>query len=78
MIKFLFKRKKFNSINDLFKEFNDIVTGKSIERSNLNLILHVATRKYLASIEDLHYTTGSKSPYIDLCRISTVMYSLLN
>src|SRR4051794_17898055 len=67
----LFKRKeKINSMNDLFKKFDEIATEQSSEKENLVrngsivALKHVATGKYLTSIENLHYITGSKTQLV--------------
>src|SRR5205085_2126072 len=67
----LFKRKeKINSINELFKKFDEIVMDRSNEKENLIrngstvALKHVSTGKYLTSIENLHYTTGSKTQLV--------------
>ena len=65
MTEFFKRKEKITSMNDLIKEFEEIVTDDSIEKSNLIkngsvvALKHVATGKYLSSIENLCYTTGS-------------------
>ncbi|RIA89054.1 hypothetical protein C1645_825422 [Glomus cerebriforme] len=55
------KMKNINSINDLIKEFEDFVIDLSnfIINDSIVALKHIATGKYLSSIENLCYTTGS-------------------
>jgi hypothetical protein len=55
------KMKNVNSINGLIKEFDDIVVEESnlITNESVVALKHVATGKYLSSVENLYYTTGS-------------------
>ncbi|GBC02564.1 hypothetical protein RclHR1_04690015 [Rhizophagus clarus] len=55
------KMKNVNSINGLIKEFEDFVANESnlITNGSIVALKHVATGKYLSSIENLHYRTGS-------------------
>ena len=68
-------------MNDLIKGFERIVTGKSNEETNLIkngsvvALKHVTTGKYLSSIENLLYTTGSKD---QLVCFHIVAFILLN
>ena len=61
-----FKRKEqIKSMNDLIKKFMDIVADESnlIKNGSVDSVValkHVATGKYLSSIENLHYTTGAR------------------
>ncbi|CAB4446824.1 unnamed protein product [Rhizophagus irregularis] len=50
-------------MNDLIREFEEIVTDELnlIRNESIVALKHVATGKYLSSIENIHYTTGSKS-----------------
>ncbi|CAB4411193.1 unnamed protein product [Rhizophagus irregularis] len=53
-------------MNELIKEFEEIVMNESniIRYGSTVALKHVATGKYLTSIEDLCYTTGSKKQLI--------------
>ena len=56
------KMRNVNSINELIKEFEDIVLEESdlIKNGSVVALKHDATGRYLGSIENLCYTTGSK------------------
>ncbi|GBB92159.1 hypothetical protein RclHR1_19740001 [Rhizophagus clarus] len=56
------KTKNVNSVNELIKEFEEIVFEESILITNESIIAlkHVATGKYLSSVENIYYTTGSR------------------
>jgi hypothetical protein len=60
-IKFYEKMKNANSLNELVKEFEDFVVEESnlITNDSLVALKHIASGKYLSSIENLHYRTGS-------------------
>ena len=60
------KNEKWKSINELIKEFEDIILEESILIKNGSTVAlkHVATGKYLSSIENLLYTTGSKAQLV--------------
>src|SRR6266542_1591245 len=65
------KMKDVNSINELIKKFEDIVLEESnlIRNESIVALKHVATGKYLSSISNLCYTTGSKFQLVCfLCR----------
>src|SRR6266542_2361098 len=65
------KMKNVNSTNELIKEFEEIVLEESnlIRNESIVALKHVATGKYLSSIENLCYTTGSKFQLVYfLCR----------
>ena len=53
--------KNANSINELIKEFEDIIVEESnlIKNGSIVALKHIATGKYLSSIKNLCYTTGS-------------------
>ena len=55
------KMKNVNSIEELIKEFEDIILEKSnlIRNGSIVALKHVATGRYLSSIENLCYMTGS-------------------
>ncbi|GBB87718.1 hypothetical protein RclHR1_01420021 [Rhizophagus clarus] len=55
------KMKNFKSINELIKEFEDIIFEESnlIRNGSIVALKHVATGKYLSSISNLCYTSGS-------------------
>ncbi|CAB4479945.1 unnamed protein product [Rhizophagus irregularis] len=58
--------KNVSSLNELIKEFEDIILEKSniIKSGSVVALKHVATGKYLSSIKNLHYTTGSKKQLV--------------
>ena len=60
------KMKNVNSTNELIKEFEDIVAEESnlITNKSTVALKHVATGKYLSSIKNLCYTTGSKDQLV--------------
>ncbi|PKC16667.1 hypothetical protein RhiirA5_394199 [Rhizophagus irregularis] len=60
------KMKNVNSINELIKRFEEIVLEESnlIRNGSIVALKHVATGKYLSSIKNLRYTTGSKSQLV--------------
>ncbi|RIA82715.1 hypothetical protein C1645_834944 [Glomus cerebriforme] len=55
------KMENVNSTNELIKEFEDIILEESnlIRNGSIVALKHVATEKYLNSISNLCYTTGS-------------------
>ncbi|CAB5384895.1 unnamed protein product [Rhizophagus irregularis] len=58
------RKKKIKSMNDLVKEFAKIIADESnlIRNNSIVALKHdVATGKYLSSINNLCYTTGSKN-----------------
>ncbi|PKC05073.1 hypothetical protein RhiirA5_378904 [Rhizophagus irregularis] len=58
-----FKRKeKIKSMNDLVKVFTEIVTDETnlVRNGSIVALKHFATGKYLSSIDNLHYKTGSR------------------
>ena len=63
---FLKRKEKIKSMNDLIKEFEEIVMDESnlIRNNSIVALKHVATGKYLSSIENLNYTTGSKTQLV--------------
>jgi hypothetical protein len=60
------KMKNVNSINEIIKRFEEIVLEESnlIRNGSVVALKHVATGKYLSSIKDLCYTTGSKKQLV--------------
>ncbi|CAI2168235.1 19813_t:CDS:2 [Funneliformis geosporum] len=56
------KWKSIKSTNELIEELGNIFIDESnlIRNGSIIALKHFATGKYLSSIEDLHYTTGSK------------------
>jgi hypothetical protein len=60
------RREKIKSMNDLVKEFAEIVTDELnlIRNKSIVALKHVATGKYLSSIDNLGYTTGSKNQLV--------------
>ena len=74
-----FKRKeKIKSMNDLIKEFEEIIMDESklIRNESIVALKLIASGKYLSSIEKLCYTTGSKYELviITLCVYGTFSY----
>jgi hypothetical protein len=65
------KKEQINSMNDLIKEFEEIVMNESdsIKNGSIVTLKHVATGKYLGSVKNLFYKTGSKT---QLVRISVL------
>ncbi|PKY21352.1 hypothetical protein RhiirB3_524958 [Rhizophagus irregularis] len=65
-IEFYKKMKNVNSINELIKEFEDIIAEESnlIKNDSVVALKHVATGKYLNSAETLCYTTGSRTQLV--------------
>jgi hypothetical protein len=55
------KMKNVNSINELIKEFENIILEESnlIRNDSIIALKHVSTGNYLSSIKNLRYTTGS-------------------
>ena len=55
------KMKNVNQINEIIERFEDIVLEESnlIRKGSIVALKHVATEKYLSSIENLRYKTGS-------------------
>ncbi|GET55533.1 hypothetical protein GLOIN_2v1543974 [Rhizophagus irregularis DAOM 181602=DAOM 197198] len=58
--------KNVNSINELIKRFEEIVLEESnlIRNGSIVALKHVATGKYLSSIKNLCYTTGSQKQLV--------------
>ena len=56
------KMENVKSTNELVKEFEDIILEESnlIRNESIVALKHVGTGKYLSSVKNLHYTTGSK------------------
>jgi len=74
---FLKRKEKIKSMNDLIKEFEEIVMDESnlIRNNSIVALKHVATGKYLSSIENLNYTTGSETQLVCfLCCNSNTVY----
>ncbi|PKC71327.1 hypothetical protein RhiirA1_438957 [Rhizophagus irregularis] len=61
LLEFIKRREKIKSMNDLVKEFVEIITDELnlIKNGSIVALKHVVTGKYLSSIENLRYTTGS-------------------
>ncbi|GBB92853.1 hypothetical protein RclHR1_20680001 [Rhizophagus clarus] len=60
------KKEQINSMNDLIREFEKIIMNESdsIKNDSIVTLKHVATGKYLSSIKNLCYTTGSKTQLV--------------
>ncbi|CAB4495344.1 unnamed protein product [Rhizophagus irregularis] len=67
-------------MNDLIREFEEIVTDELnlIRNESIVALKHVATGKYLSSIENIHYTTGSKSQVAFIQHIDYYKYLGIN
>ncbi|UZO21194.1 uncharacterized protein OCT59_013593 [Rhizophagus irregularis] len=65
-LEFTKRWEKIKSMNHLVKEIEEIVTVESnlIKNESIVALKHVSTGKYLSSIENLCYTTGSKSQMV--------------
>ncbi|PKY13345.1 hypothetical protein RhiirB3_518719 [Rhizophagus irregularis] len=61
-LEFIKRWEKIKSMNDLINEIEEIVSIESnlIKNESIVALKHVSTGKYLSSIENLCYTTGSK------------------
>ena len=66
LLEFFKRNEQIHSINDLIKNFEEIVTDESklIRNESVVALRHVATGKYLSSIENLCYTTESKNQLV--------------
>ncbi len=64
--KFHERMKNVNSINELIKEFEEIILEESnlIRNGSIVALKHVASGKYLSSIYNLRYTTGTKNQLV--------------
>ncbi|PKC61409.1 hypothetical protein RhiirA1_466598 [Rhizophagus irregularis] len=62
------RMKNINSINELVREFENIVLEESnlIRNGSIVALKHVATGKYLGTFEGLNYETGSKNQLISV------------
>ncbi|CAG8525529.1 8881_t:CDS:2 [Funneliformis caledonium] len=62
MTEFFKRRETINSTNELIKGFEEIIIDESnlIKNESIVALKHVATGRYLSSIEGICYTTGSK------------------
>ncbi|GBB92161.1 hypothetical protein RclHR1_19740003 [Rhizophagus clarus] len=60
------RMENINSMSELIKEFEEIITDEAnLIRSESTVTLkHVTTGKYLTSVVDLQYTTGSKNQLV--------------
>jgi hypothetical protein len=60
------KMKNVNSINELIKKFEEIILEESnlIRNGSIVALKHVATGKYLSSISNSRYTTGSRKQLV--------------
>ncbi|CAG8559001.1 11886_t:CDS:2 [Funneliformis caledonium] len=63
---FLWRNKNIKTMNELIKEFEEIVMDDSnlIRNGSIVALKHVSTRKYLSSINNSFYKTGSKSQLV--------------
>uniref|UniRef100_U9UG73 MIR domain-containing protein n=2 Tax=Rhizophagus irregularis (strain DAOM 181602 / DAOM 197198 / MUCL 43194) TaxID=747089 RepID=U9UG73_RHIID len=68
LLEFIKRREKIKSMNDLVKEFVEIITVELnlIKNGSIVALKHVVTGKYLSSIENLRYTTGSMNQLVYL------------
>ena len=79
LFEFFKREEKISSMNDLFKKFEEIITEESnlIRNGFIVALKHVSTRKYLSSIKNLWYTTGSKSQLVFIYLFVFVHFCLL-
>jgi hypothetical protein len=73
LLEFIKRKEKIKSMSDLIKEFEEIVVDEInlIKNGSIVALKHVATGKYLNSVEDLLYITGSTYQvvwFLALCR----------
>ena len=70
--------KNVNSTNELIKEFENIVFEESnlIKSGSIVALKHVTTGKYLSSIENLNYITGSKTQLVCMLYIVTLFINM--
>jgi hypothetical protein len=63
------KMRNVNSINELIKKFEDSVADEAnlITKESIVALKHVATGKYLSSINNLRYETGSTAQLVCFC-----------
>jgi hypothetical protein len=73
-IEFYKKMENVDSINKLIKEFDDFTVyfSKLIVNESIVALKHVSTGKYLSSINNLYYETGSMSQSV--CFIICLFY----
>ncbi|GBB90571.1 hypothetical protein RclHR1_17580002 [Rhizophagus clarus] len=66
LTEFYKRMNNINSMDELIKEFDEIVMDELniIRNGSIIALRNVATGKYLTSIEDLNYTTGSKNQLV--------------
>jgi hypothetical protein len=66
LLEFIKRSENIKSMNELIKEFGEIVTDNLnlIKNESIIALKHVVTGKYLSSIENLLYTTGSKTQVV--------------
>src|ERR1044072_1271535 len=79
MTEFFKRKEKITSMNDLIKEFGEIVLDESnlIEDGSIVALKHVATGKYLSCIKNLCYTTGRKSQVVKMFFYILAIISLM-
>jgi hypothetical protein len=83
LAEFCKKMDNINSTDKLIKEFEDIIIDESniIRHGSIVTLKHIATGRYLTSVKDLYYTTGSKKQLvctITLFHIATLYYLFNN
>ena len=68
------RKEKINSMDELIKQFGEIVTDKlnTIYSGSIVVLQHIATGKYLTSIENLHFTEKNKIQLVlyDFCIVT--------
>jgi len=68
------RKEKINSMDELIKQFGEIVTDKlnTIYNGSIVVLQHIATGKYLTSIENLHFTEKNKIQLVlyDFCIVT--------
>jgi hypothetical protein len=66
LTEFLKRMENVNSMNELIKEFEEIITDEAnlIKHESTVTLKHVPTGKYLTSVSDLNYTTRGKNQLV--------------
>ncbi|PKC73032.1 hypothetical protein RhiirA1_530722 [Rhizophagus irregularis] len=77
---FIRKSKEINSIEELLKLFNDITADEAISVKNGSYVAikHAATGKYLSSVSNLNYETGSGSQAVFAGKTSLELNTIWN
>ncbi|EXX75995.1 hypothetical protein GLOIN_2v1598963 [Rhizophagus irregularis DAOM 181602=DAOM 197198] len=77
---FIRKSKEINSIEELLKLFNDITADEAISVKNGSYVAikHAATGKYLSSVSNLNYETGSRKQAVFAGKTSLELNAIWN